>query len=180
MIRPASRPRAASAALLAGLLSAAALPVAADVYKCAGRDGVPIYQDLPCPAGAELRNFQTDPPAITVLPGPELTRDARPASEARPGSREPSPRKPPAAAGQEAGGKSKAVQGNAAERRFLRTGMTEGEVVARVGRPEITSRGGAGYSTRWTYLPCPDDPDTLTIVSFAKGAVANVERKLAR
>ena len=40
----------------------------ADVYKCSGNGGVPIYQEEPCPKGKELRNFQSNPPEITVLP----------------------------------------------------------------------------------------------------------------
>ena len=47
-----------------------ALPpaVRADVYKSAGEGGGPIYQEMPCAKGKELRNFQTDPPEITILP----------------------------------------------------------------------------------------------------------------
>ena len=40
----------------------------AEVYKCAGDGGRPVYQEMPCPKGKELRNFQQDPPQITVLP----------------------------------------------------------------------------------------------------------------
>ena len=43
-----------AAAALAGLAGSAA----AGVYKCLGADGKQtIYQDSPCPAGRELRNF---------------------------------------------------------------------------------------------------------------------------
>ena len=45
-----------------------ALPAAASVFKCAADKGEVVYQDVPCGAGRELRNFDTDPPAITVLP----------------------------------------------------------------------------------------------------------------
>ena len=43
---------------------------------------------------------------------------------------------------------------NPAERKFLIPGIGEGEVVARVGRPDMST--GAGRKTvRWTYLPAP-------------------------
>src|SRR6516165_635991 len=52
----------------------------ADVYKCAGENGRPVYQEMPCSTGKELRNFQTDPPEITVLPGsPRVEGPAQPA-----------------------------------------------------------------------------------------------------
>ena len=42
----------------------------ADVYKCAGEGGIPVYQEVPCGPAKELRNFQLDPPEITILPAP--------------------------------------------------------------------------------------------------------------
>src|SRR6266513_1285932 len=36
----------------------------AQVYKCAGEGGHPVYQEMPCTKGKELRNFQNDPPEI--------------------------------------------------------------------------------------------------------------------
>jgi len=58
---------------LAPWIGAAAMTLAptiayAQVYKCAGDKGIPVYQEMPCPPGKELRNFQTDPPEITILP----------------------------------------------------------------------------------------------------------------
>jgi hypothetical protein len=150
------------------------LPAAAEVYKCAGADRVPVYQDAPCPAGKELRNFQTDPPEITVLPAPQLTGEKAPVpAEVKRTPRE----KAPAPATAKAGDAKPATAG---ERRFLRPGMTEGEVIARVGTPEVTSRGGKPAATRWTYLPADGDTETITVVTFANGVVADVVRKLVK
>ncbi len=55
----------------------------ADVYKCAGEGGIPVYQEMPCGAGKELRNFQTDPPEITVLPAQRATTASRRSEEPR-------------------------------------------------------------------------------------------------
>jgi hypothetical protein len=33
---------------------------------------------------------------------------------------------------------------------------------------------------RWTYLPAPGDPYTITTVTFAQGVVVDVERKVSR
>ncbi len=168
---------AAGASRLWGVALAGAavwLPAAAEVYKCAGPDRVPIYQDAPCPAGKELRNFQTDPPEITVLPAPQFTGEKAAApTEVKRAPREKAP--PPASA--------KAAEpkpATANERRFLRPGMTEGEVIARVGTPEVTSRSGKPATTRWTYLPADGDNETITVVTFANGVVADVVRKLVK
>src|SRR4051812_14583814 len=44
---------------------------AAGLYKCAGVDGIPVYQEAPCPKGSELRNLNTDPPNLSVVPAPK-------------------------------------------------------------------------------------------------------------
>lgn len=182
MRRPATirtrppRPRARAPWLRGVVLAGTAvwLPAAAEVYKCAGPDRVPVYQDAPCPPGKELRNFQTDPPEITVLPAPQLIGDKAPApAEARRAPREKAPAAPAKAA-------ESRLAATAGERRFLRPGMTEGEVIARVGTPEVTSRGGKPATTRWTYLPADGDNETITVVTFANGVVADVVRKLVR
>ncbi len=95
-----SRPRCAAVAAAAVLAALALAEARADVFKCAGEGGRPIYQEMPCPPGKELRNFQSDPPEITVLPGmakgdgrapPASCRTAR--AKTRSGTRHP-PRKP--------------------------------------------------------------------------------------
>ena len=163
----ACRPRA----LLGALAFAAAITVNASawagVYKCARDDGSVTYQEDPCPEGRELRDFDRDPPTVSVVPFRIVpgtgTRVAVP--HASPAAREPKSRK----------GVDRPR--NAAERKFLVPGIGEGEVVARIGRPDMSS--GAGRKTmRWTYLPAPEDPQTVTTLTFELGRLIEVERKV--
>jgi hypothetical protein len=157
-------------------LSARALvpPVArADVYKCAGDTGNPVYQEMPCAPGKELRNFQTDPPQITILPAqgrpktpaPAAAKDA-PVNDAK--------------AGKDAKPGKSALAGDASERKLIRTGMTEAEVLAKLGPPDITTGARNSAVVRWTYMPAPGDPETITAVTLTKGAVTDIERKVMR
>jgi hypothetical protein len=140
----------------------------ADVYKCAGDGGTPVYQETPCVASKELRNFQTDPPEITVLPGktkanaipPPATKE-RPAKDARSAK----PDKP---------------NGDASERRHAHAGMSEGEVLAKLGAPDMTAGRGKAKQARWTWLPAAGDPDTITTLILVDGVVTNVERKVVK
>ena len=43
--------------------------------------------------------------------------------------------------------------------------MSEGEVVARIGPPDLTTGKGRRLA-RWTWMPVPGDPDTITVVLF--------------
>jgi hypothetical protein len=159
-------------ALAASLLvTLAAAPVArADVYKCAGTGGIPIYQEEPCPKGKELRNFQVDPPEITVLPAPPRP-DAIPTGKAPPrASTKSNDAKP---------GKS-SLAGDASERKFIRSGMTEAEVLAKLGQPDMTVGGKNGNPVRWTYMPAPGDPEMITSVTLTKGMVTEVDRRAVR
>ena len=55
------------AALAVGAVCA--WPAQATIYKCEGPvAGVPLYQDTPCPTGKQLRDFDKDPPTVSVLP----------------------------------------------------------------------------------------------------------------
>jgi len=125
----------------------------ASVFKCAGDRGTVVYQDAPCAAGHELRNFDTDPPALTVIP-------ATPAAAAPAGAR----------SGPERADKSvrdnarQADDRRAGERKFIRNGMSDAEVLQRLGRPDVTS-GSSKSGRRWAYLPRPGDPDTMTTFS---------------
>lgn len=141
----------------------------AQVYKCAGDGGVPVYQDAPCREGRELRNFAADPAAVSVLPlrppvgsTTRLTTPA-PAPKARPPER-----------------RDRMRGGDPAERRHLHPGMHEGEVLARAGPPDMKSGGGGRKLARWTYMPGPGDPQTLTTVVLEYGKVVEVERKVVR
>jgi hypothetical protein len=143
----------------------------ADVYKCAGEGGIPVYQEAPCGRAKELRNFQTDPPEITILPAqrgvatppPDTIKNAPPKNgkadkDAKPGK----------------------AAGDATERMHLRVGMSESEVLARLGTPDMTVGAKNGPSPRWTYMPAPGDPETITTLMFAKGVLVDIERKVVK
>jgi hypothetical protein len=146
---------------------------AAGVYKCADADGKqPIYQDSPCPAGRELRNFDTDPAELSVIPF-RVVPDT-PAAQAA-----PKPAKaPPAAKSGKKNGTAPTI--DIAQRKFIVAGMSEGEVVARIGAPDITRGGKGSKSSRWSYLPAPGDPQTITSLVFDYGIVTQVERKIVK
>lgn len=175
---PTTRPRCRAAlAALGGVALTACLafaPLRANVFKCAGENDVPVYQDSPCPAGSELRDFQTDPPAITVLPAARSTLQPRPPATV-PAAGERAAKPKPAVAARE-----NKPRGDPRERKFVRTGMTEGDVLAKLGAPEITGRGAKAGGKRWQYLPTALDPHTITTISFANGVVTHVERKVSR
>jgi hypothetical protein len=140
----------------------------AALYKCAAERGV-VYQDAACPLGKELRNLTEDPPTLSVVPG-------TPVPAARPVARNGSP--PPRATARATVRKQK--PGNAAERRFIHTGMSEAEVIMRIGRPDVQSKGRGKSGRSWAYLPAAGDPDTMTTLTIAGGTVVDVERRVAR
>jgi hypothetical protein len=146
-------------------------PAWAGLYKCAKVDGTVMYQEDPCPAGKELRDFERDPATVSVVPfrivpGPETHLVAPRASR-------------PRAAVERKSRKNAERTGNPAERKFLVPGIGEGEVVARVGRPDMSTSGGR-KTVRWTYMPVPEDPGTITTLTFELGRLIEVERKLIR
>ena len=73
---------------------------------------------------------------------------------------------------------------DAGERKFIRKGMGEGEVVLKIGKPdhEAINRAvrGAPEEKTWTYFPHARDPQTLTILTFHSGRVTSIDRKIAR
>ena len=171
----ASHPAPAAVAALATVVLLLPIPARADVYKCAGADGTPIYQESPCPKGTQLRDFQADPPQLSVIPGgtaldPGVVRAPRADERAAGNGKAARTAKNEASA---PGGR-----GDPAERRHVRAGMTEGEVLARLGAPDVTTGARPTQSGRWTYLPTDGDPDTITTLTFADGKVTKVERKL--
>ncbi|MCC7039120.1 MAG: DUF4124 domain-containing protein [Burkholderiales bacterium] len=156
---------------LAALACATAVPAHAQIYKCAGRAGIPTYQGTPCPPGQELRNFATDPAEVSVLPQPPWPPLG---TGAAPGQRV----EPPAARPRGTARGERSRGGDPTQRRFLAAGMQAGEVLARAGPPDM--KAGGHKSTRWTYLPHPGDPQTLTTVVIEQGRVVEVERKVVR
>jgi hypothetical protein len=156
---------------------ASAWPVAsvAALYKCARPDGAIVYQDDPCAAGRELRDFERDPATVSVIP-----------FRFPPGSgAAESQRTAPAAASPDRKTRKTTGRGrdatrqarNPAERKFLVPGIGQGEVVARIGRPDLSTAAGR-KTVRWTYLPAPEDPGTITTLTFELGVLTHVERKV--
>ena len=70
------------------------------------------------------------------------------------------------------------------ERKFIREGMGEGEVLLKIGKPDheafIRVVRGQPEEKAWSYFPHSRDPQTLTIVTFHAGVVSRVERKISR
>jgi hypothetical protein len=77
-----------------------------------------------------------------------------------------------------------AFASDANERKFIREGMGEGEVLLKIGKPDheafIRVVGGQPEEKAWSYFPHARDPQTLTVVTFHAGVVTRVERKIAR
>ena len=151
----------------------------AEVYKCAGDGGVPIYQEMPCPPGKELRNFQTDPPEITILPARPRPAAAPPAAKDAP-VRDARERNGAKAGNDGKSGKAGVRAGDAQERMHVHLGMTEAEVLARLGHPDVTAGSRNGGPVRWTYMPAPGDPETTTALVLTKGVVTDIERKVVK
>jgi hypothetical protein len=154
-------------------LCAAVTPVAATVYKCVGVDGTPMYQDSPCPPGKELRDFDKDPPTVSVMPlGPlpgTTTLQSLPPAEPKTKAKVTTQKS-----------KQAAVSGKPAERKLLAPGISEGEVILRIGAPDMKSGGNGRKVARWTYLPAPEDPSTITTLTFEHGRLVEVERKVVK
>ena len=166
-----------SIAIFAAAAATAAIVIAgsaaAGVYKCVDVDGKQaVYQDSPCLPGRELRNFDTEPAELSVIPF-RVVPDVAPVQAA------PKPAKaPPAAKSDKKNGTALTV--DIAQRKFIVAGMSEGEVVARIGAPDITRGGKGSKSSRWSYLPAPGDPQTITSLVFDFGIVTQVERKIVK
>jgi len=73
---------------------------------------------------------------------------------------------------------------DAGERKFIRKGMAEGEVVLKLGKPDHEALQrvvrGQPEEKSWTYFPHVRDPQTLTIITFHAGLVTRIDRKIAR
>jgi len=139
----------------------------AGLYKCSVNGGAVMYQEEPCPPGTELRDFERDPATVSVIPFRAVPNPATPPSP--PAQVKSKPERKPRKADEH--------QGSASERKFLMPGINQGEVVARIGRPDVSS-GGGRKTMRWTYMPAPDDPATITTLTFELGRLVQVERKV--
>ena len=76
-----------------------------------------------------------------------------------------------------------AQDADARERGFVSLGMDEARCssgwASRITKPS-SERQVSSEDKTWTYFPHSRDPQTLTIIKFRSGVVANVERKISR
>lgn len=73
---------------------------------------------------------------------------------------------------------------DAGERKFIRKGMGEGEVILKIGKPDHEAfrrvvRGEPEEKT-WTYFPHARDRQTMTVLTFHSGVVTEIHRLIAR
>lgn len=77
-----------------------------------------------------------------------------------------------------------AYAADARERKFIREGMSEGDVLVKIGKPDsesVDSGGGATVTVkRWIYLPKQGDSQTLTTIVIRNGRVTEVTRQVSR
>ena len=77
-----------------------------------------------------------------------------------------------------------ALAADASERKFIGKGMTEGEVLSRIGKPdnesEISGGGARVVEKVWTYLPHDGDRQTMTTITLKNGIVIAVDRTISR
>ena len=77
-----------------------------------------------------------------------------------------------------------ALAADAGERRFITAGMSEGEVLMKIGKPDSQSEDTGGGSKvtvkRWIYLPAQGDSQTMTTIVLKNGKVEEVNRQVAR
>jgi len=77
-----------------------------------------------------------------------------------------------------------AIAADAGERKFVRAGMGEAEVLLKIGKPDYEALvrvvRGEPEEKVWSYFPHSRDPQTLTILSLHSGVVTRVERKISR
>src|SRR5271165_688148 len=107
--------------LLPLLLVALAVPAhAGAVYKCSSDKGGVTYQDTACGPGRDLGNVDVEPPRINGAPAAKGAPPKAVRSETAP-----------------------ARSGDPAQRRLLQTGMSEAEVVQKVGRPDMEGKPDA-------------------------------------
>ena len=73
---------------------------------------------------------------------------------------------------------------DAADRKFIREGMSEAEVMMKIGKPDSeTLDSGASAPLvvkRWVYMPAAGDPQTITTIVLRGGTVGEITRQVAR
>lgn len=77
-----------------------------------------------------------------------------------------------------------ALAADVGERRFIQDGMSEGQVLMKIGKPDSESEdSGGGAKVRektWIYFPAPGDSQTMTTVVIREGKVIRVTRTVSR
>jgi hypothetical protein len=77
-----------------------------------------------------------------------------------------------------------ALAADATERKFIREGMHEAEVILKIGKPDhetfVKNVKGQAEVKTWSYFPASGDRQTLTVITLRAGVVAEVDRKIAR
>lgn len=77
-----------------------------------------------------------------------------------------------------------AFAADAKERKFIRDGMSEGDVLMKIGKPDSESEdtgGGAKVTIkRWIYMPTYGDDRTITTIVLERGKVKEVTRQMSR
>lgn len=77
-----------------------------------------------------------------------------------------------------------ALAADAGERRFITEGMSEGQVLMKIGRPDSESEdsgGGAKVKEKtWIYFPAQGDQQTMTTLVIREGKVIRVSRTISR
>jgi hypothetical protein len=208
--------RAVSAAACCALATGAASLLAAGVHKCVDAAGAVTYSGVPC--GPEQTTSPDPLPPIGIFSAPtpaiaEGRRSGASSTAHEPRERHESaaprrraagaraPQRPPVArpvgrargtdsATQSGAGSGPVIMGRVSERRFVSIGMSDVEVLARLGKPDRvlgtvaspmqSGRGARGGGERWLYLPAAGDSETITVVVIDRGQVVDVDRRISR
>jgi hypothetical protein len=79
---------------------------------------------------------------------------------------------------------SSVLAADASERQFIHEGMTEGDVLVKIGKPDSPSddTGGGARVTekRWIYLPAHSDDRTMTTLALRNGKAMEVNRQVTQ
>ncbi len=74
--------------------------------------------------------------------------------------------------------------GDASKRKFITKGMTEGEVVLKIGKPDnesaLSGSGAAVVEKVWSYFPADQDAQAFTTITLKNGVVTAVDRNVSR
>ena len=78
---------------------------------------------------------------------------------------------------------SAAIAADPPETKFIREGMSEGDVLMKIGKPDsetVDSGGGAVVTVkRWIYFPTSGDQQTMTTIVLRNGKVVEVDRRVS-